>query len=132
MFFTGSHPYQGILFTTAEELLTALKNNLLVAGWTLVNEDTTSLLVAGTTTNNHSCYILFSVDNIYLQIQGDWDGTNSNLSPILNLEFTPNSNNRFWLTADGDSGAICLRNRYFYSGAIANGCGSFKVMRSNG
>ena len=121
MFFTGSHPYQGILFTTAEELLTALKNNLLVAGWTLVNEDTTSLLVAGTTTNNHSCHILFSVDNIYLQIQGDWDGTNSNLSPILNLEFTPNSNNRFWLTADGDSGAICLRNRYFYSGAIAFG-----------
>ena len=43
------------------------------------------------------------------------------LSSPLELEFTPEEPNKLWLTADSDSGAICIRNKLLYSGAITFG-----------
>ncbi|MDJ0689224.1 MAG: hypothetical protein QNJ41_12005 [Xenococcaceae cyanobacterium MO_188.B32] len=125
MFFTGESLYQGIPFTTAIECLTALGNNLAVAGWAVVEDgiaaETPYLVMQGTTTNGHSCYIVFSVDDESLNIQGDLDGADTHLSPLLSLQIDEGETNRLWLTADGDSGAVCIRNRYTYSGGAAFG-----------
>ena len=123
-FNTGSPIFGGLEFTNAEEILSLLQTSLLQANWIVTSDEiinNSTLLMEGATSNGDKCYIKFSVSNNYLQIQGDLEGDGLYLSPALELEFTPDDVNRFWLTCDRDSGAICIRSKLLYSGAITFG-----------
>ncbi len=121
---TGSPLYDGIPFTTYTELLTLIKVSLESSTWQTIIDDIAinkTLVMQGKTTNDHICTIKFFVDSNssnYFVIQGILDDINS---PALDLEFTPNEPNKLWLTADQDSGVICIRNKLLYSGAITFG-----------
>lgn len=121
---SGFPLYDGIKFNDAVELLTIIKESLEASGWnTITNDIETSqtLLAQGITENDHLCDIEFAVDANsvnHLGIKGSLEGV---YSTALTLEFSPNEINKIWLTCDRDSGCICIRNKYLYSGAISFG-----------
>ncbi len=118
---SGFPLYDGIKFNNAIELLTIIRDSLEASGWNTIADNiatTQTLLTQGITDNGHLCDIKFVVDSNsanYLGIKGVLEGIES--SP-LTLEFTPDEVNKLWLTADRDSGCLCIRNQYLYSGAI--------------
>ncbi len=121
---SGAPLFDGILFNNGEQLLTIIKDSLTQSNWVVLTDDiidNQTLLLQGTTNNDHNCYLKFSINNNALRIQGDNIGDNISLSPALELEFTPDEPNKIWLSCDRDSGAICIRNKLLYSGAIAFG-----------
>ena len=121
---SGSPLFDGILFNNREQLLTIIKDSLTQENWIVLIDDIVNnqtLLLQGTTSNAHNCYIKFSINGNVLKIQGDLLGDNTFLSPALELEFSPDEPNKIWLTCDRSAGAICLRNKLLYSGAIAFG-----------
>ncbi len=121
---TGSPLYDGISFNTYTELLTLIKVSLEASTWQTIVDDIAinkTLVMQGKTPNDHLCLIKFSVNSNssnYFVLQGILDDINS---PALELEFTSNEPNKLWLTADQDSGVICIRNKLLYSGAITFG-----------
>ena len=121
---SGSPLFDGILFNNREQLLTIIKDSLTQENWVVLTDDIVNnqtLLLQGTTSNAHNFYIKFSINGDVLKIQGDLLGDNTSLSPALELEFSPDEPNKIWLTCDRSAGAICLRNKLLYSGAIAFG-----------
>ena len=121
---SGLPLFDGILFNNAEQLLTIIKDFLTQENWVVLTDDinnSQTLLLQGITSNDHNCYLKFSINNDAFRIQGDLQGDNASLSPALELEFSPDEPNKLWLSGDRDSGALCLRNKLLYSGAIAFG-----------
>ena len=118
---SGFPRYDGITFSNAIALLGIIKQSLEASLWVTVADNivtTQSLLMRGETSNGHLCDIEFWVDSndpSYLVVRGFIEGIY--FAP-LKLEFTPDKLNKIWLTCDRDSGVICIKNRYLYSGAI--------------
>ena len=121
---SGAPLFDGILFNNGEQLLIIVKDSLTQENWVVLTDDignSQTLLLQGTTSNDHNCFLKFSINGNTLRIQGDLQGDNTSLSSALELEFTPEEPNKIWLTCDRDSGAICIRSKLLYSGAIAFG-----------
>ena len=121
---SGSPLYDGIKFNNAIALLNIIKDSLETSSWKTITNDIDilqTLVIEGSTANGHLCTIKFRVDinsPNYLVIQGIIEEIES---PPVTLEFTPDQPNKLWLTAESDSGCLCIRNKYLYSGAIAFG-----------
>ncbi len=116
---TGIPFFDGLSFTTGNEALTIIRDNL--TAWTIINDSLpSSLLMRGTTNNGHNCFIEFSVSGTSFYVKMNANGSGI-LSDPLSFEFTPGSTNKLWLTFDNDSGVICIRNEFTYQGAIAFG-----------
>lgn len=118
-FFNGGSPaYLGQVFTTSTSLLTTIKDNLLSAGWSLQSDQISAnsyVIMKGTTDNTHYCWVKFSTFvqsagvEERLRIQGDLDGNNTTLSGTgIYLSYKPSVNNYLYITADNDSGCICI------------------------
>ena len=118
---SGFPRYDGIDFSNAIALLGTIRDSLAASLWSVVVDDITgnqSLLMRGETSNGHTCDINFWVDSndpSNLVVRGFIEGVY--FAP-LELKFTPGELNKIWLTCDRDSGVICVKNRYLYSGAI--------------
>lgn len=117
IFKSGSSPnYTGETFQSSSEILTNLRDWLLSAGWTIRDDFITEsllLVMEGTSENADSCFIRFTIqDQIgvlngkYISVQGDIDGSNTDLSPQFKFNFIENATNIVYLTAD--SGSFCL------------------------
>jgi hypothetical protein len=108
----GSPNYTGAIFTNANELLALIKQTLEDAGWVTVAYDAgVNLFVKGTTlVNAHNCWVEFAISDTTLIIRGWLEEAKTNGSPnsIHTHVFTPTGTNRLWLTADEDSGCICI------------------------
>lgn len=108
----GSPNYTGAIFTNANELLALIKQTLESAGWlTITYVPGVNLFAKGTTlVNAHNCWVEFAISATTLTIRGWLEEAKTNGSPdaIHTHLFTPNSDNRLWLTADEDSGCICI------------------------
>jgi hypothetical protein len=114
-FLNGSSPdYTGYQFTTATELIDAIDTTLTSAGWTeLAKTSGVSWFGQGTTVvGSHSCYVEFVISGSTLTIRGWHESAKTTGSPdaIHTLTFTSGSTNRLWITADEDSGCICIFN----------------------
>lgn len=118
---SGFPKYDGIEFNNEIALLGIIKQSLEASLWVTIADNiatTQDLLMRGTTSNDHLCDIEFWVDSNdpnNLVVRGLIEGI---YTPTLKLEFTPGELNKIWLTCDRDSGVICIKNRYLYSGAI--------------
>lgn len=114
-------------FSNGVELLTILRDRLLVFEWQ-ITEDSIDLgggiTALGATDNNHFCWIKIEIIDLvgkkHLSLQGDLDGT-GDLSPRLLLLFDEGKINKVWIVGDRDSGGIAIKNYFTYSGAIAYG-----------
>jgi len=114
-FFTGTD-YVGLEFTTLNEGLTLIRDNLQTAGWTVVLDDISAnseLKMQGYDVDqtSDSCYFIFRKNaNNNIDVIGYLGDTNDNLeeSPpyVLEVDDTSNYKNRLWLVAD--SGSACL------------------------
>ncbi|AIE73016.1 MULTISPECIES: hypothetical protein [unclassified Synechocystis] len=108
----GSPNYTGAIFTNANELLALIKQGLEDAGWATITYDVgVNLFAKGTTlVNAHSCWVEFAISGGTLTIRGWLEEAKTNGSPnsIHTHTFTPEGTNRLWLTADEDSGCICI------------------------
>jgi hypothetical protein len=108
----GSPNYTGAIFTNANELLALIKQGLEGAGWATITYDAgVNLFAKGTTLiNAHSCWVEFAISGGTLTIRGWLEEAKTNGSPdsIHTHLFTPTGTNRLWLTADEDSGCICI------------------------
>lgn len=118
-FLNGGFPfYQGSVFNNETELLELIRDNLVLAGWTVVNDAiaTSQLLLMQGIDGTHNNWFKFTTqDNNVLPngkdliVQGDLDGTDTNLSPgDIKGFFLDNAENRFWLTADTGAFGIAL------------------------
>lgn len=120
VFVNGSAPdYFGYIFSTISELIDALEQNLVNAGWTMVEKsgDGPTLFMQGNSNNNHKCYVEFKVsvnpdvtNGYYLDQRGFLEVGRSNGTPInvLRHTFINGKPNRMWLTCDNDSGCLCI------------------------
>lgn len=118
-FINGSAPeYRGEIFQTSGELLDNLETHLTTAGWvSLQKVPATSLLVKGISDNAHECFVQFVVkDNTslingkYLVCRG-WlaaDLLQGSPDDYHRFTYQENNFNRMWLTADEDSGCLCI------------------------
>lgn len=108
----GSPNYTGAIFTNATELLALIKQTLEDAGWLTITYDPgVNLFIKGTTLiNSHNCWVEFAISGTTLTIRGWLEEAKTNGSPnsIHIHSFVIGANNRLWLTADEDSGCICI------------------------
>lgn len=112
----GAPNYTGELFRTHEQLLLSVRDFLVAAGWTTIQDSITDsdLLVSrGNSANGDVCYFRFDIlewtgviEGKYLRIRGDLDGGGSNLSTGYNFYFIENADNLIYATADADSACI--------------------------
>lgn len=121
----ASNLLSGFEFSSGIELQNNIRDYLVSLGWVVLADDilTTGVLeIKAIASNGHECEIIFTSvvesDRQYLSIQGRLE---EQLSPSLELDYNLGYPNRFWLMADNDSGGICLRNRFTYSGGISFG-----------
>lgn len=112
----GAPNYTGELFRTHEQLLISIRDMLVAAGWTTLQDSITgsNLLVSrGVSANGDFCYFRFDIldwagviNGKYLRIRGDLDGGGTNLSPGFNFYFIEDADNIIFATADSDSGCL--------------------------
>ena len=109
--------YSGILVNNEVELLTQIKDNLVSAGFTVVNDNinsSNSLEIKGSSRSDE-CILIFSTESVTetqktLFIVGDKNGLGTILSPSLKLNFVANGQSRLYLTADESAGCIFIFN----------------------
>lgn len=117
IFKSGSSPdYSGETFQTETELLSNLRDWLQSAGWSIRDDfitESSLLVMEGFSENSDSCFLRFTISNRKgilngksLNIQGDIDGGNTQLSPSINFNFISSATNILYLTAD--IGSCCL------------------------
>lgn len=114
-FFTGTD-YVGLEFTTLNDGLTLIRDNLQSAGWSVALDDISAnseLKMQGYDVDNNSdsCYFIFRKNtNNNIDVIGYLGDTNDNLeeSPpyVLEVDNTSNYENRLWMVAD--SGSACI------------------------
>jgi hypothetical protein len=118
-FINGGGPaYRGDIFTTGAELIDKLDTYLTTAGWTEITKVSgTSLLMQGNSTNGHTCFVQFVIkvnsgltNGRYLVVRGFHAQDLITGSPDNYHQFTFRESgiNRLWLTADEDSGCLCI------------------------
>jgi hypothetical protein len=124
VFLNGGEPnYTGATFMDSTTLLNLIRDTLVSAGWTsLVENPGVSIYLQGTSIDNsYPCYIQFYTatntgvtNGRYLYIRG-WQtytapSTFTTASPdvTLFLQYIEGSSNRLWITADQESGCMCI------------------------
>lgn len=112
----GSPTYSGVPFTSTTELLDIIKNTLVnEVSWT-EESYANGILQLSCTDNGHTAYFKLSVETnnsllgtYWLNIQGDYDGTNTDLSPKLQILYNPSgTTNRLWISCNSSSACIAI------------------------
>lgn len=116
---TRAAGYVGIPVTTGNEILHHIAQNLLSGGWVINDQidDANYLIAEGTRTNNtaHKTWVKFSDDlSGNIDIQGDFYGTNTTLSPpTKQIAYdTGGSECRLWVSCKEDAGAFYVRSPF--------------------
>jgi hypothetical protein len=108
----GSPNYTGAIVTNATDLLALIKLTLEDAGWVTITYDPgVNLFARGTALiNAHSCWVEFAVSGTTLTLRGWLEEEKTNGSPdaIHTHSFVDGGENRLWLTADEESGVLCI------------------------
>lgn len=116
-FLNGGAPnYSGQIFTTANALIDFIETTLVSAGWLSITKVVgTSVFLRGTSqTNNHNCWVEFVyADTSYLHVRGwlEQSKTNGSVQSTSTGTFcrvAVGTENRLWITANGDAGCICI------------------------
>jgi hypothetical protein len=118
-YLNGSPPnYLGVSFTTTTDLLNLIKNTLEGEGWVTVDDQIVAsdyFLIRGQTSNGHNCWVKFTMyissgNKRGIRIQGDLDGTGTNVSSTTtyNPVYYEGATNYLYLTCDNDSGCILI------------------------
>ncbi|MDJ0582919.1 hypothetical protein [Crocosphaera sp.] len=113
---TREFGYPGIPVTTGTEILNHIAQTLLNGGW-VINDQINSanyLIAEGTRPNNatHKTWVKFSDDlSGNIDIQGDFYGTNTTLSPpIKKVPYDNNGNESLlWVSCKEDAGGFYIR-----------------------
>lgn len=116
---SGTPFYQGTQFTTGQQALELIRDNL--TSWTLLDDSiagSQTLTMRGVADNGHSAQIQFAYSANNIEFRLDYNGNGLDSSEPLQLEFTPGENNRLSLTFENDHAIAFVRNKYTYSGAV--------------
>ena len=114
----GSPNYGGVTFSDGTSLLSQIQTTLLSVGWaTIAYTAGSDLFMQGTTiTGGFNCFVDFAISgtspNFTLTIRGWLESGKVNGSPASThtLTFTYGNTNYLWLSADQESGGICIYN----------------------
>lgn len=121
-FLNGGAPnYSGQVVSTAIDLIDRIDQTLTSAGWVSIEKTQGSkTFLRGTSlTNNHNCWVEFSIDSSYLHVRGWLEASRTNptsmASPLTQTisqgtfcRISLNTENRLWITANQDAGCICI------------------------
>lgn len=116
----ATNNYPGKEFTTGTELLTNIRDDSIIAGWTVTTDAIASndrLLLQGDDATNN-CWIELSLatnnsvsNGVDLCLRGDLDGTGASLSPNeIKLLFVDSAINRYWQAINSGAGCISIRS----------------------
>lgn len=105
--------YPGFTFTTINACLEKIRDTLVSAGWTTINDSITAsskLIIRGESAG-HYCYANFTVLNGNIRVRADLLGTEvgGNLSPDLYLDVNVGQTNHLFLSADADAFCVAVR-----------------------
>lgn len=110
--------YAGSLVYTTQNVLDEISAALVAAGWINRGTSGTAVFFEGTSqTNNHKCFVEFSISTSYLHVRGYHDVTYSVPSPLSTstgsssgtyCRVSSGTENRLWVTANSDAGCICI------------------------
>lgn len=114
----GAPDYFGISFNSTSSLLNGIKTELETAGWVTDTDDiiaNAKLVMKGTTTNGHDCFVNFE-DTVnttnaaehWLLISGSHTTAQAIVSEQIRLPWDFGQTNYFYISADVDAGCIAL------------------------
>lgn len=107
-FINGGSNLLGELHTSRQSILNSIKDNLLLAGWTIpvnnINNTTTNNYFIGRGDNGLTqCWAKVSANATDIIVQGDWQGNNTILSSQWSIgKYTEGQQNRLYLCAEND------------------------------
>lgn len=118
----SSDYYEGISIGDTTALLETIRDEQGLAGQTVHLDEisTNKKLIMKGSDNGDDCYVIYETEQLSgvqhkLKIRGDHDGTETTVSPDVELEFLTDGQARLWMTTDESAGCIFVYNPAAFS-----------------